>query len=119
MKIREAIGRWLRNSARIHVRSREVATIADLVALIDRFLDDKLDYALEWDDFISWNHGNPNIELIRTRIAATEPLFFSDSEIDHDRGMAIVVDERNRAAALVNISERTLPRQARRETGEE
>jgi hypothetical protein len=40
-------------------------------------IDGTLEYPLEWDDFISWRHENPNIEKIRDRIAANEPLFFS------------------------------------------
>ena len=62
---------WLRHSAHVHVRSGNVANMHDLVVMIDAFLDDKLAYDLQWDDFISWKHENPNIEAIRKRIAAT------------------------------------------------
>lgn len=79
----------------------------DLVATIDGFLDDKLTYDLHWDDFISWKHKNPNIEAIRNRIAATEPLFLSDNPADRKKAIAIVIEERNRAAALVGIAPRS------------
>jgi hypothetical protein len=78
-----------------------------LVALIDRFLDDKLSYELEWDDFISWKNSNANIEAIRERIAKTEPLFFSKIRADRERAVGLLVEERNRAAAFVGIDPRS------------
>jgi hypothetical protein len=95
--------KWLRQSPHFHIRERRVNDIHDLVALIDRFLDDKLDYVLEWDDFISWTHENENIERIRDRIAETEPLFFSKNAEDNKLGIAMLIDERNRAATLIGI----------------
>ena len=81
--------------------------MSDLVALIDRFLNDKLSYALEWDDFISWKNGNPNVEAIRERIAITEPLFFSKKKADREHGVKLIVEERNRAAALAGMDPRS------------
>ena len=46
-----ALRRWFRTSSRVHLRQNEVTNPADLVALIDRFMDNKLLYKLEWDDF--------------------------------------------------------------------
>ncbi|GAA0554622.1 hypothetical protein GCM10008941_38320 [Rhizomicrobium palustre] len=77
--------------------------------LLDRFLDDRLKYELEWDDFISWEHDNPNIEAIRLRIAETESLFFSSAISDRQCAVDLLVAERNRAAALVGVSARTSP----------
>jgi len=51
--------------------------MSELVEILDRFLNGSMRYPLEWDDFISWENSNPNIEAIRNRIAETEPLFFS------------------------------------------
>ena len=100
-KMLKKLQHWLRHSAHVHVRSGNVANMHDLVVMIDAFLDDKLAYDLQWDDFISWKHENPNIEAIRKRIAATEPLFFSDSPGDRKKAVALLIAERNRAAALV------------------
>jgi len=97
----------LRFSAHAHLRERRVANMADLVALIDRFLDDNLSYELEWDDFISWTNRNPNVEAIRDRIAATEPLFFSKHPEDRKRAIDMLVEERNAAAALIGTPPRT------------
>jgi hypothetical protein len=81
--------------------------MSDLVALLDRFIDGRLNYELEWDDFISWQHTNPNIEAIRLRIAETEALFFSNVITDRKRAVEMLVDERNRAAALVGAPPRS------------
>jgi hypothetical protein len=66
-------------------------------------------YPLEWDDFVSWPHANPNIEVIRNALAATEPLLLSKIPEQIRRGVEIVVSERNRAAALLGIAERAPP----------
>lgn len=106
MSIWKKLRNWLHTSPRVHIRIEGVDSIRDLVDLIDRFLDGKVAYALEWDDFISWSHANPNIEDIRNRIAATEPLFFSGREGDRDQAILVLIDERNRAAALIGVAPR-------------
>ncbi|HEY5237661.1 MAG TPA: hypothetical protein VIJ62_04710 [Rhizomicrobium sp.] len=78
-----------------------------LVGLLDRFLEGKMNYELEWDDFISWKNSNPNIELIRERIAETEPLFFSKKTSDRKNAFDLLVEERNRAAAIIGLSTRS------------
>jgi hypothetical protein len=98
---------FFRTSSRIHVRQPPPSQISDLVALLDRLLDGRLSYELEWDDFISWQHSNPNIEAIRRRIAETERLFFSDAISDRKRAVEMLVGERNRAAALIGTSPRS------------
>lgn len=100
---------YLRNSAHVHLRQPPPSQMSDLVALLDRFLDDHLNYDLEWDDFISWKHSNPNIEAIRLRVADTESLFFSNAISDRQHAVALLVEERNRAAALLGISPRAHP----------
>lgn len=100
---------FLRSSPHIHIQQTPPGRISELVELLDRFLDDRLKYELEWDDFISWEHDNPNIEAIRLRIAETESLFFSSAISDRQRAVDLLVAERNRAAALVGVSARTSP----------
>ena len=108
-----SIGRRLRNllrhSTRVHARDQRINRIDELVALIDRFIDNQLEYALEWDDFISWTHSNPNIEAIRRRIAETEPLFFAIDDSKRAKAVDLLLTERNRAAALAGIGQREKP----------
>jgi hypothetical protein len=98
--------RWLRYSSRVHVRQAEVQNLRQLVELFDRFLDGPMAYDLEWDDFISWEHTNPNLEQIRNRIGMSERLLFSRDPADRAIYGAIIVDERNKAAAICNIPPR-------------
>jgi hypothetical protein len=98
---------FFRRSPHLHVRQRGPQNLKELVALLDRFLDGRLEYELEWDDFISWNNSNPNIESIRDRIAAAEPLFFSKRESDRRQAVDLLLDERNRTAVLAGIAART------------
>jgi hypothetical protein len=71
--------RWLRGklraSAIVHIHE-EVGSLADAIDLIDRFLAGEVNYPLEWDDFISWEHPNPTIERLRTEIGEFEPHLF-------------------------------------------
>jgi hypothetical protein len=105
----ESIRRWLRNSSRFHEHEVSVHDLASCVALLDRFLDGRLRYPLEWDDFISWAHASPTIEGTRHRIAGLEPQFFSSDPMDRLEGMRFVLAERNRVAALVNMPSRGMP----------
>jgi hypothetical protein len=97
---------WLRRSSRVHIRETNIENLRDLVDLIDRFADDKLAYPLEWDDFISWAHSNPNIEGIRVKIASGEPLAFSKNHDDRNKFVDLITNERNRIAALCGIPAR-------------
>src|SRR5258708_1660190 len=97
---------WLRNSSRFHLRQPPPNSMQDLVALLDRFLDDNLSYELEWDDFISWKSDNYEIELMRSRILRAEPLFFSKNATNRQRAIELVIGERNRAAALIGLQPR-------------
>jgi hypothetical protein len=80
--------------------------LPELVDVIDRFIDGTLKYRLEWDDFISWENENGAVEAIRDKIAALEPMFFSAHLVDRSRALALLVEERNRAAALCGRSSR-------------
>src|SRR5262245_48289338 len=102
--------RWLRRalqqSSYVHLRENNVSSPRDLVDLIDRFIDDKVRYPLEWDDFVSWEHASAGIESARQRIAALEPLFFSKSEADREEALRRLVSERNQLAATVGMPAR-------------
>lgn len=104
----KSLTNWFRHSEHFHLRQSGVATLSELVGVLDRFLDDRLHYPLEWDDFVSWKNSAPAIEPIRERIAATEPLFFSQNPADRAKGAQIVLEERNRAAALAGLPTRTI-----------
>ena len=101
--------RWLRTSPHVHLWQESPETMGQLLDLLDRFLDDRLNYELEWDDFISWKNRNPNIELIRGRIAKLEPLFFSRLPSDRARAIELLLTERNRAAAIIGQPPRSVP----------
>jgi hypothetical protein len=81
-------------------------TPTDLVSLIDRFIDGNVSYPLEWDDFISWPQDNPNLEAVRLRIGERESLLFSDKAEDKTKYGQIVINERNRLAAILGIPQR-------------
>jgi len=100
---------WLRTSPHIHVRQHSPTTTRELVDLLDRFLYGEMLYELEWDDFISWANANPNIEQIRLRILESERLIFSKAQKDRQQGLELIVNERNRAAALAGVDARDPP----------
>jgi hypothetical protein len=101
-KIRE----WLHRSPHFHIRADGVNTIRDVIDLVDRFVDGKVRYPLEWDDFISWPHQDPNIEVFRERLGACEPYLFSKAPADRVKAVAILIAERNRIAALIGLPSR-------------
>jgi len=102
-----ALQRWFRMS-RVHLRQNEVTNPADLVALIDRFMDNKLLYELEWDDFISWAHSNAAIESLRDRIAGMEPSFFSKDPLKRAEALVVLLSARNDAASLASLPARSI-----------
>ena len=102
------LANWLKESQHLHLRQGDVSALSELVGLLDRFLSDSLRYPLEWDDFVSWKNSAPAIESIRERVAATEPLFFSSDPSDRVKGAETVLEERNRAAAILGEPARTL-----------
>lgn len=80
---------WLRNvrkfferSTRTHLRGKPVNSAREVIELVDRFIDDKMNYEMEWDDFISWTHSDPQVELIRNDIGKHESLLFSKNSRD-------------------------------------
>ena len=83
-------------------------SVRELVDLFDRFLDGPMRYDLEWDDFISWEADNPQVEQIRNRIGEHELLLFSGNQRNRELYANYVVEERNRIAALLNIPQRPI-----------
>ena len=103
--------RWLRQSPRIHVRESQVPDLKNVVALIDRFIDGRLNYPLEWDDFVSWSHSNPNIEKLRNSIAELEHLFLSKNPSQRKKALESLLALRNGAAAMVGVVAREMNHQ--------
>jgi hypothetical protein len=93
-------------SNRVHIRFHDVESVAELVELYDRFLDNKMQYDLEWDDFISWKNDNPHIEQSRDRIGELEPLLFSGKRSDLAEYCDHLLEERNKMAAMLSIRPR-------------
>ncbi|NFV79189.1 hypothetical protein [Magnetospirillum aberrantis] len=103
------IRRWLRTSSHIHIREHGVRSLNDVVDLIDRFIDDRVIYDLEWDDFISWPHENICICTIISHISQYEYLLFSEFPADRVAYILHLTEERNRIAASIGMSARKLP----------
>jgi hypothetical protein len=103
------LAKWLKFSKHVHLRTHELCSLREVVDIIDGFLDDELEYPLEWDDFVSWENGTPSVEVVRKRIAALEPLAFSEKPEERAQFVDRLVEERNRAAALIGIAARNFP----------
>ncbi len=104
--LRERIqGFFVRNSV-LHLRGEPPTDIRTVVDLIDRFIDDRLAYDLEWDDFISWESKDAAVEQLRLRIADLEQMFFSASNLDRREGTSRLVAERNAMARLIGVPDR-------------
>lgn len=102
--MRERIRKWLKCCPHVHIRKQPASDLSSLVAVIDRFLDGKSRYPLEWDDFASWKHDGPDIEAVQEAIAATEPMFSSRDPLKRRKGFEIVLAHGNRAAALAGLT---------------
>ncbi|MFT3789477.1 MAG: hypothetical protein QM741_00035 [Rudaea sp.] len=103
MNLLNRIADWFVGSRHFHVRQNVAANAGDLVCLIDRFVDDKLKFPLEWDDFISWENENPGIEAVRKKLSALEPLFFSSNKLDRHQALKKLIQERNCLAGLCGL----------------
>lgn len=99
--------RFLRESSHFHVKQDEIHSLADIVDLIDRFIDGRLKYGLEWDDFISWESESSEVEAIREEIADLEPFFFSPSASDKAEGRVRLVSIRDRVAVGLGLPTRS------------
>lgn len=94
-----------KRSRRIHLRSK-VKSLKDAIDLVDRFVDDKYMYPLEWDDFISWHHENPSIESMRDQMANLERKIVSRNPGDKQQAKDELVSLRNHYARLIGIPAR-------------
>jgi hypothetical protein len=94
-------------SRRVHIRVAKVHTLRQAIDLIDRFIDNKLAYPLEWDDFISWPNANSSVEQLRNQIADLEALFLSKEKEKREEALGCLVAHRNECAALVGLAART------------
>jgi len=108
---------WLQQSRHVHVRQNVVGGLRDLVNLIDRFIDGKLNYELEWDDFVSWEHEQPEIDSIRSRIANLEPLFFGKNLDDRRLALSRLIAERDRVAKSCGMVPRGLAQNSEQSHG--
>jgi len=104
--IKERVRSWLRKSTRIHAREDVANTPTELINLIDRFMENKLQYELEWDDFISWRQDNWLVEEARNSIGEFESFLFSKELSARKIYMAAVVRQRNKIAAIIGASQR-------------
>lgn len=93
-------------STRVHLHNESASSAQEIVGLMDRFLDRKPRYDLEWDDFISWENENTQAEQVRERIGKFEPLLFSSSLRDKLKYRNFIVEERNRLALLLGVPAR-------------
>jgi hypothetical protein len=96
-------------SSVIHLHQDPAPTLGELVDLMDRFLDGHPRYPLEWDDFISWEHANPNVEAARNAIGRHERLLFSGTRRNREVYCGHVIEERNRLAAVLGQPRRDNP----------
>jgi hypothetical protein len=92
-----------------HVRRPAPRTTDELIALMDRFVDDQPDDPMEWDDFISWGDGNQHVQETRTAMGEFEKLLFSSDPQDRAAYAVEVVRARNRLAALLGRPTRQAP----------
>lgn len=106
MQILTFIRDYLKSSRRFHLRGTPVSALPELIGVIDRFLDGKLAYPLEWDDFVSWKSENPGIEDVRLRIADLERDFLSARPEDRASAVNRLTGIRNEAAAFVGLPPR-------------
>jgi hypothetical protein len=104
MSLRHNVVNWLRaaltRSSIIHARQQPAQNAEELVELIDRFLDDKLRYDMEWDDFISWKSDSHQVESLRNEIGNFEGLLFSNAPEDRLAYCERLIEIRNRTASF-------------------
>jgi hypothetical protein len=99
---------FLRKSPHVHIRSG-VASVADAIAVIDRFVDGNPSYPLEWDDFISWESSIAGVERLRNEIADMEAMFFSTDKGARLQAHRKLIEIRNYYAGFNGIARRTDP----------
>lgn len=78
-------------------------SLNEAIDLIDRFIDGRLRYPLEWDDFMSWTNSNGPVEQVRQEIAALERSFFSKDQAQRHGAVTAMVRLRNFHATQLRI----------------
>lgn len=102
-KLINRAARMFVRSSHVHLRLEPIDCLEDIVHLIDRFLDGRLNYDMEWDDFISWEYNDKSIAEVQGRIGKFEPFLFSDDRADRDVYARALIGERNRLAADLKL----------------
>ena len=60
------------------------ATKTEVADLIDRFLDNRLAYPQEWNDFVECSQKDPDLELYRKKCDKLDPLVNRPDPVDQD-----------------------------------
>jgi hypothetical protein len=97
---------FLRRSKHVHLRRTQIDSPKEAIDLIDRFVDDKLAYPLEWDDFISWKNSNESVERLRDQLADLEAALMAVDRNQRDQGVAKMIQLRNHYAKLLGLTSR-------------
>ncbi|MGC2637549.1 MAG: hypothetical protein WA294_10255 [Acidobacteriaceae bacterium] len=63
---------------------RRNATKAEVAGLIDRFLENRLAYPQEWNDFVACSQKDPDVELYRKRCDKLDPVVNRPDPVDRD-----------------------------------
>lgn len=93
-------------SKHVHVRQNELDSTKEVIYLIDRFVDNKIEYPLEWDDFVSWTNPNQTVERLRDQLADLESSFMSrDKKLRH-QALLTMIQLRNHYANLIGMASR-------------
>jgi len=65
-------------------RVRRNATKEEVADLIERFLDNRLAYPQEWNDFVDCGERDPDVELYRKRCNQLDPLVNCPDPVDQE-----------------------------------
>jgi hypothetical protein len=60
------------------------ATRADVADLIDRFLENRLSYPQEWNDFVECSQKDKDVEVYRQKCDKLDPLVNRPDPVDQD-----------------------------------
>lgn len=101
------IKNFLKHSSHVHLRRIRVGTKESLVDIIDRFIDDRMEYPLEWDDPVSWENQDPFVESKRIEIGSLESDFLSDDLGRRKQATEVLMELRNSVALMIGIPVRT------------
>lgn len=99
------LAHWLKHSPWVQ-RHQGITSVAEAIGVIDRFIDDRPSYPLEWDDFISWQSSVEGVERLRNEIASLEPMFLSEDRENRLQGHKTLVEIRNYYAGFNGIPQR-------------